>query len=241
MLMSQRKRIIIIASIVIVFIILPILIYVLVSGKNTYGDSISISNLSSFTKGQPTNQERIDFIQYNLFNVINMNVKKPIKSNSLSDAKVRDGSFLQTDNDIDNSHEVTFIIDIESIKQSYGASYQWSDAKNISNNEYGTQVTCLPIDELKYGDFNCIDERIEEKGRENYDPIQNILPHTVQYKYTIKSYSKQSNSYITVDVEAFIPKWSNPDETINQYTTEIKEWIRSKKLDPEKYRFNYIY
>ena len=232
-------------------IIISAVVYFFIN-KSAYDNHQSISNLSEYTDGKPTDKKTLDYIEYDLYRVLNYNSDKAKENDSVKDIVVRKGSFKQTSKNSIN--DVSFIVDIASLKQSYSVKYQWRDDKKRSEglDEWGTLVECLPIDKLIYGDFQCVDDRIKERGVDNSDPIGRILPHTVKYKYTIKDYavnddfgdvdpSNRPDETVTLNVEAFVPSWEDEASVLAQYDSEIKDWIRTNKLNPDRYALNYIY
>lgn len=240
----KNKRILLPVIAFLAFTILLIIAAVYVNTRNKYGNQLEISNLSSYTAGKATDGDRVDLIKHYLYETVKYNSKKRPANNSIKDIVIRKGSFSQKYDKTTNVYTVNFIVDIASLKQSYDVSYQWQEgsAYNQTVNEYGTQVTCLAIDKLIYGDFNCVDERILEKGKQNYDPVEKILPYVVKYKYAIKDYTTTpERGEVTLKVEAFVPSWSNQEDVLTQYTNEIKAWLKSRKLDPGKYNLDFIY
>lgn len=226
------------------FCLLLIGIYIYNINHNPYGDQLEINNLNSYTSGKPSDVNTLKYIQSHLYRIVNQNNHPPVKNNSVKDILIRRNSYSQTYSETGRVYTVHFIVDIKSLKQSYGVDYQWINDNKYGPNkdEYGTQVSCLALDKLIYGDFNCVDDRILEKGRQYYNPIEKVLPHTVKYKYTIKKYSAiVETKKARLDVEAFVPSWADKDVVLGGYTTEIKDWIKSKKLNPDDYYFDYTY
>lgn len=230
----------------VVLLVAAVFYAIYINTMNPYGDSLDISNLDEYTAGKPTNDDRVNLIKHNLYDAVQFNSKDKIANNSIKDIVIREGSFSQDYDDSIKVYTVNFIVDIESKKQSYKVSYQWTDIPEAKEyvDEYGTQVTCLPVDELKYGDFKCVDERIEEMGVENYDPIQPLLPYHKPGKYKITDYDKDiEEKTITLEVEAYTPAqmYRLDQATLDSYTKDIQEWLKSRKLDPTKYDIYYIY
>jgi hypothetical protein len=226
------------------FCLLLVGVYIYTSNQNPYGDQLTIANLDKYTSGKPSNPDTLKYIQSNLYRVVNLNTNPSVKSDSVKDITVREKSFSQTYSVSTHVHTILFVVDIKSLKQSYNIKYQWVEDSVYGPNkaEYGTQVSCLAIDELIYGNFNCVDDRILEKGKERYNYIEKVLPYTVQYKYSIKSYKNiLGTDKVTLTVEAFVPSWADKQAILDSYSEEIKEWIKSKKLDPNNYFFDYVY
>lgn len=234
---TKRKKLFIVTGLIGILIVL-VCTYLIVN-KNPYGNELEISNLDEYTSGDPTDKQTLDRIKYDLFKTVSLNLDKPISNKSIKDVVIRKDTFKENYEDL---NEVSFIVDIASIKQSYFVTYQWSHRDGVHPEEYGIQVTCLPIDELKYGDFDCVDERISEIGVEYYDPVEKILPYEEEYKFTVRDYIVANENSTLLNVDAFVPNWaSDPDEVLDSYTENINSWLKSKKLDPGKYEINYTY
>lgn len=235
--MYERNKILINSILLIMALVISVsAIYIIIESKNSYGDSIKISNLDKYTKGRPKNKKSLDFIEYSLLNTVNNNLKEDVIGKSIQDALVRDKSFSQSFNDNTKVHEVKFIVDIKSLNQSYDISYQWSETDNNTNlDEYGTLVKCLKKDKLIYGDFKCKDSISEISGIP--DPIFEFLPYsTPNYRITYNL------DYRSIDIEILTSaadERENPEAAIASYQQEAKEWIRSKGLDPNNYNIGY--
>lgn len=249
--LSKRARTLLITAVVLIVVaaIAGIIYAVYLSFRNPYGDQLEIANLSEYTAGKPTDEDRLKLIKHNLFDAVQFNSKEKLDSNSIDDVVIRKDSFSQTYSKSIDVHTVTFTVDIKSVKQSYKVSYQWAGAKENAEyvDEYGTQVTCLPLDELIYGDFKCVDERIEEMGVANHDPIQPLLPYHERSKFKIVDYSKSDigdeDNRVDLEVEAYVPYQKNAIDqaTLDEYTRDIRKWLQSRKLNPDNYNINYVY
>lgn len=93
-----------------------------------------------------------------------------IKKNSSSvdsegtKAQIRAGSIKSTDDADEKSYYRSFIVDIESLKQSYRVQLNWALGEDGSTIPYGYPivVSCLfTTDEAIYGDFGCMDDFME--------------------------------------------------------------------------------
>lgn len=239
----NRKRTILTVSILLGIVVSVVALFIYLLTRNPYGDELSVSNLSSYTSGKPSRKNSVDAIQRNLFLTVGKNVTDSTKVNSIKDVYIRKGTFVQNFNSASQVHTVSFIVDIKSLRQSYNISYQWSDNGSRKYiDEYGTRVSCLAIDKLIYGDFDCVDSQILEKGKLYYNPVEKILPYTAQYKYSIKNYTTILESdKVNLKVEAFVPSWADKNATLDGYSKEIKGWLRSKKLNPDNYYLEYLY
>jgi hypothetical protein len=130
-----------------VYVVITI-VWFFLSNKNQYGDELQIKDLSQYTNGKATNEERLAFIRHNLFSTVNLNTKPAVKSNSIQDIEIRKDSFSQTFDKENSIYMVHFIVDIASLKQSYRVAYQWTTDKtkegSVANMEHRFLV-CLSM------------------------------------------------------------------------------------------------
>ena len=75
------------------------------------------------------------------------------------------------------------------------------------------------------------------------DIINRYLPYHVESKYKITGVATGTDNTPVLTVEAYMPGWmaKMTPELLAQYTTEIQAWVKSKGLDPNNYKINYIY
>ena len=159
----MNKKLITTISIFVSIVLLLSGVFIIYTLRNPYGQGVSIRNLSNYTDLNSSNKDSIDIIKNNLYEQVSRNIYPSSydKVKNISDAIVRNDSFTQEYNKDSKIYSVEFIVDIESVKQSYLVNYQWSD-DSISNiesdiDQYGNLVSCLPVDQLIYDDFNCQD------------------------------------------------------------------------------------
>lgn len=122
---------------------------------NPYGENIHIKNFSEHFPDIPRSNRQELFA--NLYKMVAENSpdKEEIK---VKDAKIRDGSVVTRNYESDNLNYGEFIVDIQSLEQSYRGQFTWSpDAeKNATiTNEYNNLITCLAEFDLKYDEFGC--------------------------------------------------------------------------------------
>lgn len=166
-----QKKLVIIAAILILPIVVLSVFYWAAQQANTYDSWLKVSNLSDYTQKTSLNKKAIDYMEYDLHQTVSMNTEGNIDSNSIDDFMVREGTFSEESDDL-GIHTVEFIVDSESIKQSYGIFYQWVDSsdptviedKSSHMQHWRTAVNCLPSDKLIYPAFNCIDMSAELSG-----------------------------------------------------------------------------
>lgn len=240
LLSSKKVRIVLFVFILLCLVLIGLYIYK--SSKNPYGNQLEIVNLDKYLAGKQNDNDSLNYIKHNLYTAINLNTHPAVKNNSVKDILVRNESFSDTYDSTKHVYTIHFIVDIKSLKQSYRVQYQWVTNPTYGPNkdDYGTQVTCLPLSELIYGDFHCKDARILEQGLDNYDPVGLLLPYHVESKYKITSYTKVGGS-VVLYVDAYAPGWvvKLDQATLNGYTEDIKAWLKKNGLNPDKYIIHY--
>lgn len=244
--MFNRKKInlkTIIIFAIVVFLAIVAVVSVLYINSNQRNGYLKISNLGDYTKGKPTNPNTVRYIEEQLYKTVNMNLEKPVKSNSVKDVLIRYDTFRQDFNDQEQYYTVDFIVDISSLKQSYEIKYSWSSNNSSANNnidERGTAVLCLPKNMLYYGDFKCKDGFTEEEQAQ--DPIFRYLPYsTLDYTVTYGSNAERKILVIEIKTSAADEK-TDPMAAINTYQEEAKAWLNSLEgINPSDYVIQWKY
>lgn len=160
-----------VAVVLCAFILISGLAIIYAISANSNPETLTIQGIDSpdIEKPQDGNGE-IDLISRELYLIIRSNNVGDIPDNSIKDIVIRDGSYSKTFSESEGVHRVSFIVDIESIHQSYHVKYAWSnsgdDLSENGNYQYDTLVTCLPQDLLIYGIFPCEDNHTIPNGHQ---------------------------------------------------------------------------
>lgn len=235
----QRKQItvIIIVSIIILGIIGTLITLLAPKESNPYGKNIPISNYKDEVKNLP--YEREQAISAALYNTVKLNGVDDEKL--INHAIIRAGSTIQEYKEKGETYKGGFIVDMETIRQSYQVTYSYSK-RETNNSGYSVVITCLPKDKLIYGDFSCTDLLRKESG--TTDPIIQFLPYSaLTYSITPDSTSGSLVLRVTLkipDIDLSGDKASKK-QTITLYKDEVKSWIRSHGLSPDSYTIIYNY
>ncbi len=245
----KRNRLLFFVILYAAISVVLIVVAILYNLRGQYDNQLEISNLSQYTDGQPSDTDSVEYIKYALFNTVSHNVDYELKNDSIKDILIRDRTFSQVYDKSTQLYMVHFIVDIKSLKQSYRVAYEWSSEDQFSEHisEYGTQISCLPPGELVYGSFDCVDDRILEQGKENYDAISPLLPYHVKSKYKVAEYEKitvgeeKGRVILTVDVYANRGDIRPSTQAINEYSEEIKAWLVENKLNVNNYTLTFRY
>ena len=91
-----------------------------------------------------------DFVADNIWTLVSSNLPG-VDSNNIDDIVIREGTYQETENE-DGSVSVNFIVDIDSLKQTYTISTGWSKDKSVV---YEVVVDCPPQSKMKYPETIC--------------------------------------------------------------------------------------
>jgi len=233
-----KKQKIIIISIGVILIAVFVLSFFISRPVNKYGNGINVINYDKYISNLPA--DRKDSINTALYNITKDNSNN--SSVNVKDATIRGDSVTYNYNKDSNINSGSFIVDMQSIKQSYLITYEWSsDISNADLSGYSSSASCLPLDKLIYGNFNCQDSFSSSDNTKNRDPILNYLPYST-FNYVVTANTNNQNR---VELDANIILYSsdtrdgNRDNSITKYKTEITDWIKSNGLNPNDYIVNY--
>ena len=236
---SRKKAVlIIIAGLGGLVLVIGLISFLLKGDENQFGKFITIQNYSAKINNMPGSVR--DATESYLYNVVVMNVDESVNASKISDAKIREDS--NTQDYSRNVYTGSYIVDIESIKQSYGVTYTYSqDESELGGNPI--VVSCLPKEDLIYGEFKCTD--IVSKQEAPNQDIMRYLPYE-NFSYKITPDATQGDTLVLV-VKFDIPQSdlkgnaASRAEVIAMYKKEVTDWILSKGVDPDKYILQYNY
>lgn len=167
---KNNKKIFILIAIIIIVTTLGV---ILAMSKILMQSNDTNTTTEESSQTTDTNQKKADNFQEGTLNITNLDSVSPdsnpdvkkeaqkilyryatnLKSDSTSiDAIVRDGSFSRKETSHD-TYTDSMIIDISSLKQSWGLKFTWSNSKGIIGDHIFPM--CLPEDKLIYGSFAC--------------------------------------------------------------------------------------
>ncbi len=205
---------------------------------NPFGNEINIANLDTYTKDQPSNQDRLNYIKNALYQTISLNLDSSLPNNSIKDVLIRENTFSQTYNADLEQHAVSFIVDIASLQQSYAISYQW--AKNPDNiQEYSTIIKCLSGDQVIYPTFQCQDQFSQEIG--TTDPIARLLPH-IAHDYRIDPAdlsAEKPKIRITLLIHLYETPYTEASQKAESLKPQALNWLRNQGITPESYEIQF--
>lgn len=219
-----------VSIIVILTAVIIIIISVVHIIKNFTAHLTVIDNLPQYATKMVESAR--DGIYENLYDVIDENLagdrKVPKKG-----ALIRDGSYEQElPEGSENIYFSTFIVDIESIRQSYHIQLYWPDIKNIGQYESNLMITCVEGDDAIYEDFDCKNPAPMFPGEAQARRIDAYLPY-IKYDangsplYQVVLY----NGWIMISLQT-----CGDEKLTAQYRKEVDDWLRNTHIDLERYK-----
>jgi hypothetical protein len=188
-------------------------------------DYLRIANLSEYTVGRPANEEEVRRIEESLFATVNK--YKRVRSNGVKDFLIREGTFNQRDDD--DYHLVKFLIDSESLQQSYAVSYQWGNRNKFE--QYVGMIVCVQPNQVIYQSFRCQDPLVSAPLPAERANLDDYIPYSTEH-FEVRSDMRTSPISIIITVSLNDSDLVNADET---YYQEALSWLNSTKLDLGKY------
>jgi hypothetical protein len=236
----RAKKIALVVLLAVTVIAITVLFIVFApKGTNPYGNEVLIKGYNNTVKNLSDNYEKL--IMAELYKVIRLNAKEGDSVPSVKDATLRDGSAQQEYSEEFSIYKGSFIVDIESLKQSYIVTYTYSrDPNSTALGGYPVLVSCLPAEQLKYGDFSCKDIETEESA--DLNPITTVLPYST-LTYSIRAVNNDDGSVrlvVTLSITE-ADRRSGEAAAVAAYKEEVLSWISSQGFNPADYDIVYDY
>jgi len=229
------KKNIFIFSIFVVVLVVVAIVFSFVSQENRFGKRIIIENFSSKIKNISSDSRyKLESI---LYETVKYNGNNPDKT---SGVVIREGSEKQSFENENKLYTGTFIIDIQSIKQSYRVNYRETQlADKTIEGGYALTIVCLDSKDLIFGDFKCKD--IYSVDKIDRDPILDRLPYET-LNYSINPVYKDDVLVLIVNISLSESEYrSGVEGVVSKYKNEVYQWIKSIGLNPENYQYQYNY
>lgn len=221
--LSKKQKVVIVVLMQIILVI--ILASIVVVNTSQPRNHISTVDNDDILKNIPSKE--IELYEQGLWSIIEETVDGADKS-MIKDAVIREGSYIdETDenqNDSSGSHQVSFIVDIDSIQQSYKVVLGWS------RDQYNPPIIdCLPASEAKYPDSIC------------YGTYRNTHDLSLYFPYTI--YAPQSNGAndVLITGEEY-EHWIKVDITNcrpDELKKQAQDYLDSLPIDLTQYNIEY--
>lgn len=239
---NRMRQFLIIGGVAFVILAIILSIVGLLLNKNPYGESIQIQNYNNKIKNISNDYE--NNIEAQLYKAVQFNSEDKVNGAEVKDAFIRDGSDKQTEARKDVQYSGSFVVDIESRKESYKVQYAYSrNANDEFVSGYPVTVTCVDPSEVKYKEFNCKDGS-ENNTIQGKNAIINFLPHET-VSYTLRA--ELVDDTLTLHAELYIPSIdlsgneASRREVVTMYKNEVTQWITAQGFKPEEYTIEYNY
>lgn len=242
---QKRRQLIIILSIIGLFVGVSLVAAFFLRGdpENQFGKFIPIKNFTSEVKDAP--QATREATESSLYNIVSANKNgQDFNPARIDDALIRSSSVKQA---TDHKTDVTsgnYIVDIESIKQSYKVQYSFSKTEsNVNLSGSPVVITCPLESDLIYGTFTCTDF-VQAQTSKNDTLLQHLPYQSFSFKITPDATRGET---LTLVVDMTIPQIdlkgseSSRREVVSLYKNEVLLWIQSKGAKPEDYSIVYNY
>ena len=172
----------------------------------------------------------VEMFKNALWGVVSKNVDQ-INQNILNDVTIREGTYEETE--LESSKIASFIIDIDSIKQTYKVSISWvTDPKSGLYDD--VMIDCPPQSQMKYPETICYGMYNSTYSLDLYLPYQIDSPYKDKYKNAspdVYIEGDESTGIITVKL--------NPCNNIEDNKKKANEYIKSIPTIKD-YKTNYV-
>jgi hypothetical protein len=236
---SITKKKIILVSVLLVIIFAAICVVWFISSQERPSNTQTpIKNFDNLVKNFPDDKKKNIYqalaiiIKYN-------NQDKNIDMNKIDDAVIRKGSEKQDEVKKDTNYTGSFIVDIESLKQSYRINYVYSNDQNSNfASGYPIIASCLEESELIYGYFKC--EQPNAQLRESGDKLLKLLPYNSPY-YTITGIPATSTDSKPTIVIQIMSTYNSERtrKTFMTYKDQALAWIKEQGVSIDDYTVRY--
>lgn len=222
---KQKITIIIILQVLLIIIIISVANSILSKPK----DHVGTLDDRGILKDIP--QAEIELYEQELWKVVSA-TDENLDRSIINDAVVREESYTEDSRVIEDtgntSHQVSFIIDIDSIKQSYKIILSWE--KNFYNTPI---VDCLPVSEAKYPNSFC-----QGTYRNSYD-LSLYLPYQIDSINNADYDDIGSDVYIDGDEYTHTITVSLSPCNVEENKKKANTYLQTiPKI--EKYQINYV-
>lgn len=198
---------------------------------------ITITNINQYVGKMPESKKQEIF--GTVFRAAESNSNLDEATLSTATATIREKTFSETYNQYNYIYSGEFIVDIESLKQSYHVYYDWSmdkTSEQLIASSYGSSANCPNKNEAIYDFYKCKNPYTDEKYRD-YDYLTMLLPYSSTLEdgtpYSVSSvdyYYGNSEPFVRVSVDS-----CGDNQKVEQGVAAFKKYLKNYDLDPSKY------
>ena len=184
---------------------------------------VQVENIDSTDTSMNTNAK--DFLSEYLWQVI-INATPNIDKNVINDAMIREGTYEESISYLDGKKitSAKFIIDIDTLKQSYTVSMAWSDKV-----AYEMSIECPPKSLMKYPETECKGMTTTTASPQLYLPYKKEDDQGGAFHYWIKLNPKDSKEIIVQIYKC----------GYDEKKAEADAYLKSTGIELDKYKITY--
>ena len=220
-----------------IFILGVAIIFFITFYFQTHDMKISVVNINDYAKNMPESKK--EEIAETIYRAAETNSDFDVVTLSTATATIRDKTFSETYNQYNYVYSGEFVVDIESIKQTYHIYYDWSNDKDSAQliaASYGSSANCPTRDEMIYDFYICQNPYSDEKYS-IYDHLSMLLPYSSTTKSGV-DYSVSAVDYYYGSAEPFVRVIVNTcdkESRLEEGVSAFKDYLSSYGLDPKAY------
>ncbi len=172
-----------------------------------------------------------DALEIDLYRTVDKNTDEKVPG---SGALVRTDTIVSEYNNSTKVYSGNFIVDIDSLKQSYLVQFEWSKEKNNPNLSSTSElISCVREKEkIIYPDFKCEDQFSFNENTDDADIYLNgYLPH-IENLSTGETFVVLENgiNYLFIQLDS-----CHNNTLIEEAINKTKAWLNSLGVDPNKF------
>lgn len=207
--------------------------------SNLHDERITITNLDSLAKNLSSDKKAE--LEKLLYFTTKANSDYDVMKLSTTTATIRDHSFKEVYDKYTKIYSGDFLVDIESIQQSYHIYYRWSKDKQITKEEitpYSSYANCVTKAEAIYGYFKCTNPYMDiDDINTKYSQLSMLLPYdTIENNIKIhfsepEQYYDNGGSFIRITVDA-----CNNNSLLKYGTLAFEKYLKQYNLKASDYK-----
>lgn len=159
------------------------------------------------------------------------NHMEQLNKNEIDDAVIREGTYNEEikKNGNTNIHNASFLVDIDSLKQTFAVSVSWADSDKVEFTSNPISVECPKKSEMKYPETFCYGINTTTASPGIYLPYTKPKGEHGDYYYTIRQDYDDANK-INVVIRAC---------DYEKYKKEADKYLKSTGIKLDEYTIEY--
>ena len=151
--------------------------------------------------------------------------------NEIDGVVIREGTYSEKVKDSKNGkiHDASFLVDIDSLKQTYDVKVSWADSSRVEFMSSPIYVECPKKSQMKYPETFCYGINTTTASPEIYLPYTKYKGDEGDYYYTI-----QLSSYGSNQINVIIR-----DCDFNKNKEDAEKYLKSTGIELDKYNIVY--